>query len=115
MKCEICGREIVVVCERISPTVAGMRVLEPSSHTELGPPLLRCGCYDCEGHEDCPYHIADGVVVRDKPPKPPEPGSFDALVVEFIVPPLLEFMNQPSVLDQLRARQTGGDEDGRNS
>ncbi len=67
MKCEICGEEILVIVEEERATLPDGRV----DQGELGyiprrsSPLLRCGCYDDCGHEDCPYHIASSLVVRD--------------------------------------------------
>jgi len=64
MKCEVCGEEIVVVYEEYRHSDKDGYVCgDTTGRTCVGP---RCGCYDAEGHEDCPYHICNGKVMRDK-------------------------------------------------
>ncbi len=96
MKCEICDEEIVVVYEALAATSG-----DGKEYKACRPKFaeLRCDCYDCEGFPDCDYHLVDGVVTRKEQPPP---GPFDRLVMEFIVPPLIEWFNQPSILEQIR-------------
>ena len=105
MKCKVCGEEIVGIWTESWSTDS-----KGNWHERLTDLLcsgLRCGCYDRDGHSDCPYHICDGRVVRDESPPcpPPQPGSFDYLVAKFIVPAMVELISQPSVLDQLCVMQ----------
>ena len=104
MKCEICGEYISVVYEHEHATATDGHIAD--CYADVEPPLLRCGCYDFEGYtSECPYHVCDGYVVRNEPPPPRPPSEFDKLVIEFIIPPMVELMSQPSILDQLRAKQ----------
>ena len=101
MKCEICGEEIMVIVEEERATLPNGRV----DQGELGyiprrsSPLLRCGCYDCEGHPDCDYHIAEEMVVRNDPPPP---GPFDDLIRVSSEQFLSHIFTTPPFIDSLR-------------
>jgi len=57
---------------------------------------LRCGCYDMEGFPNCPYHIADGVVVRNEPPPS---GPFDELIRAHTQPLAERIFTRPSLIE----------------
>ena len=112
MKCEDCGEEIVIVTETHRKASVAGKIND--NWVEVGCTSLRCGCYEWEGDEDCPYHIVDGRVVRKPKPPPVPPGPFDDLTKAHVQPFVDNIFNGHPVLDQLRERQTGGSEDGRN-
>ena len=97
MKCEDCGEEIVVVHELVGATDEAGHITGSVSIREFYADV-RCGCYDGEGFDSCPYDICDGLVKR-KPPPPPPPPEIAMLVraTESLIPARCIYGRTPRV------------------